>query len=343
MKLHEATDSIEYGITTKKTPDPIHNWFFNPDKENYSHKVIDFANARYQPTTVDIKDDQYYRAQTVLAETEAEKRGNGDEDQEVDNQDMTGGIEKGKEKKAQAQKDILMPVQEPAKKVEQVQPTQSVQATAVKEPVQQVQSVAVAQDIESAQPAQSAPVIPVKEQVQSMQSVSTESMKEALQPVLHVQAIPKPDIGQVQVPVPTQVQAQVSTQAQVPVPLQAQSQLPVAAPVQATAQAQVNIPAQIPVVEPEKREGLKNFITQEPVAVQAEVPAQVQQTNFEAGSNRDEFKNFISQEPKVIANRPAKFNFDVLKRNRLKDFLSKNPALSKRPDNGVKNKKEALA
>ncbi len=68
MKLHEATDEIEYGITTKKTPDPLHNWFFNPEKENYSHKVIDFANARYQPTTVDIKNDPYYRAQTAREE-----------------------------------------------------------------------------------------------------------------------------------------------------------------------------------------------------------------------------------------------------------------------------------
>jgi hypothetical protein len=64
MKLHEATDSIEDGIRTKRSPDPIYNWFFNPEKENYSHKVVDFANARYQPTTVDIKNDPYYRSQT---------------------------------------------------------------------------------------------------------------------------------------------------------------------------------------------------------------------------------------------------------------------------------------
>ncbi len=62
MKLHQATEDIEEAIETKRTQDPIHNWFFNPEKENYSHKVIDFANARYQPTTVDIKNDPYYRA-----------------------------------------------------------------------------------------------------------------------------------------------------------------------------------------------------------------------------------------------------------------------------------------
>jgi general secretion pathway protein D len=62
MKLHQATDDIEDTVETKHLMDPIHNWFFNPEKENYSHKVIDFANARYQPTTVDIRNDPYYRA-----------------------------------------------------------------------------------------------------------------------------------------------------------------------------------------------------------------------------------------------------------------------------------------
>ncbi len=62
IKLHQATNNIEDAVETKKTRDPIHNWFFNPEGEDYSHKVVDFANARYQPTTVDIKNDPYYRA-----------------------------------------------------------------------------------------------------------------------------------------------------------------------------------------------------------------------------------------------------------------------------------------
>ncbi len=62
MKLHRATEDIESGIKTIKTSDPIFNWFFDPQKENYSHKVVDFANARYQPTTVDLKHDPYYRS-----------------------------------------------------------------------------------------------------------------------------------------------------------------------------------------------------------------------------------------------------------------------------------------
>jgi general secretion pathway protein D len=76
MKLHQATENIEEAIQTKTTLDPIHNWFFNPKvspgnkPENYSHKVIDFANARYQPTTVDIKHDPYYRALSSKEEEE---------------------------------------------------------------------------------------------------------------------------------------------------------------------------------------------------------------------------------------------------------------------------------
>lgn len=62
MKLYQAANEIEGGINTLRTPDPIFNWFFDAGKENYSHKVVDFANARYQPTTVDIKHDSYYRS-----------------------------------------------------------------------------------------------------------------------------------------------------------------------------------------------------------------------------------------------------------------------------------------
>lgn len=62
MKLHSATKDIEKSLETAIVKDPIHNWFFNPDQENYSHKVVDFSNARYQPTTVDIRYDPYYRS-----------------------------------------------------------------------------------------------------------------------------------------------------------------------------------------------------------------------------------------------------------------------------------------
>ena len=70
MKMHQATDQIESSLLTSKSKDPLFNWFFDPKKENYSHKVIDFANARYQPTTVDIKNDPYYRVHTQYKDAE---------------------------------------------------------------------------------------------------------------------------------------------------------------------------------------------------------------------------------------------------------------------------------
>lgn len=73
MKLHDATDQIEKTVITTKTKDPIFNWFFNPKSENYSHKVIDYANARYQPTSVDIQNDPYYRTQTNRESMQREK------------------------------------------------------------------------------------------------------------------------------------------------------------------------------------------------------------------------------------------------------------------------------
>lgn len=60
MKLHEATDNIDAAIETGRSKDPIQNWFFNASGENYTHKVTDFAQARYQPTTVELKTDPYY-------------------------------------------------------------------------------------------------------------------------------------------------------------------------------------------------------------------------------------------------------------------------------------------
>ena len=69
MKLYQAKNDIDDAIEVDKTKDPIHNWFFNPDGETYSHKIIDFANARYQPTSTDIKNDPYY-----VSTTEREKK-----------------------------------------------------------------------------------------------------------------------------------------------------------------------------------------------------------------------------------------------------------------------------
>ncbi len=64
MKLYQAKNDIDDAIEVEKTKDPVHNWFFNPEGETYSHKIIDFANARYQPTSTDIKEDPYYVSTT---------------------------------------------------------------------------------------------------------------------------------------------------------------------------------------------------------------------------------------------------------------------------------------
>jgi general secretion pathway protein D len=64
MKLHQAKKDIDASAEMRKSKDPVHNWFFNPEQKEYSRKILDFANARYQPTTVDIKNDPYYRVHT---------------------------------------------------------------------------------------------------------------------------------------------------------------------------------------------------------------------------------------------------------------------------------------
>jgi general secretion pathway protein D len=78
MKLQRAKSDIDDAVEVKKGIDPIHNWFFNPEGETYSHKITDFANARYQPTSVDIINDPYYRATPLKEEKkkEAEKTEN---------------------------------------------------------------------------------------------------------------------------------------------------------------------------------------------------------------------------------------------------------------------------
>lgn len=77
MKLHQAKEYID-DVSEGKTRDPINNWFFNPDDKQYSQKVLDFASARYQPTTVDIKNDPYYRTHTERTDDIEEFNENND-------------------------------------------------------------------------------------------------------------------------------------------------------------------------------------------------------------------------------------------------------------------------
>ena len=74
MKLHQAKKNIDDAAESRKSKDIINNWFFNPKDKKYSQKVIDFANARFQPTTVDIKNDTYYGAGDSFMEDEDETK-----------------------------------------------------------------------------------------------------------------------------------------------------------------------------------------------------------------------------------------------------------------------------
>lgn len=60
MKLHRARKEVESSVLTGSVSDPVHNIFFNGNKEIYHHKIDDFANARFQPSSVDIKHDPFY-------------------------------------------------------------------------------------------------------------------------------------------------------------------------------------------------------------------------------------------------------------------------------------------
>lgn len=354
MKLHEATDRIEDGITTKRTPDSVHNWFFNPDKENYSHKVIDFANARYQPTTVDIKNDPYYRAQTVRAEAEAEQRGNGDEE------DIVTQVVKDQKNLESAKFETVKTVGDDAVKMvgpEAVQPVsvsndQQMPAITTQSSFTQSAFPMVGQPMETSVANLAQPVV-------SMPGDGLVFMK------------PSMNVENASV-LPVQPSVQITAQVQ-PLP---QASLPQASLIQPIdTQTQIQNISPKPVIEQTKREEFKQFISQEPLSVRAPVsvgttsgkpvsvdtasvrtvpaevvPAEVvpvektsrqaSQINSQTDLKRDEFKRLLSSEPKFGVKRSQDLNFDIQKRNRLKEFLSKNPSLTKSRVIGAKN--EAL-
>ena len=96
MKLHQAKGDIDDSSGLENTRDPIHNWFFNAKGKEYSNKIIDFANARYQPTTVDIKNDPYYRVHT---EREDDEEFNPTQDKKILEQKANVTVVKKKSKK----------------------------------------------------------------------------------------------------------------------------------------------------------------------------------------------------------------------------------------------------
>ncbi len=307
MKLHEATDSIEDGITTKRTPDPVHNWFFNPDKENYSHKVIDFANARYQPTTVDIQNDPFYRAQTVRAEVEGEKHGNG-EDEDGDIQAI--------------------------KKQKNIETSKVVESSGIKTVIPEETKSALASNVQQQSVLQSS--LP---QTTLLPSVSTLENPE----VQSVDQMPGDGLAFMEPPIKIENASALPLQQPMQESIAQGQQIPQASlmqPLEMQTQTQSVLPK--PVIEQAKREEFKNLLTQEPLPVKPTVPNQVPQANPQTEFKRDEFKRFISPEIKVNARRSQDLNFDIQKRNRLKEFLSKNPSLTKSRGPVVADKKEAL-
>ncbi|MBU4269415.1 hypothetical protein KJ644_04310 [Candidatus Dependentiae bacterium] len=64
MKLEQARKSVDEVTDSGDIKDPIDTWFFTEKGKKYSNKIVDFANGKHQPTTVDIKNDPYYRSNT---------------------------------------------------------------------------------------------------------------------------------------------------------------------------------------------------------------------------------------------------------------------------------------
>ena len=64
MKLEQARNSVDEVTDSGDIKDPIDTWFFSEKGKKYSNKIVDFANGKHQPTTVDIKNDPYYRSHT---------------------------------------------------------------------------------------------------------------------------------------------------------------------------------------------------------------------------------------------------------------------------------------
>lgn len=62
MKLHSAASSLEDAVESGRTRDPLANWFFDTKRQNYSRKIMEYADGYYQPISVDIKNDPYYRS-----------------------------------------------------------------------------------------------------------------------------------------------------------------------------------------------------------------------------------------------------------------------------------------
>ncbi|MFA6534837.1 MAG: hypothetical protein WCS92_01130, partial [Candidatus Babeliales bacterium] len=256
---------------------------------------------------VDIQNDPFYRAQTVRAEAEEEKRGNGeDEDGDIQVIKNQKNIETSKVIESSGIKTVIP------------EETKSVLASNV-----QQQSV-----LQSSLP-----------QTTLLPSVSTLENPE----VQSVDQMPGDGLAFMEPPIKIENASALPLQQPMQESIAQGQQIPQASlmqPVEMQAQTQSVLPK--PVIEQAKREEFKNLLTQEPLPVKPTGPNQVPQANPRTEFKRDEFKRFISPEIKVNARRSQDLNFDIQKRNRLKEFLSKNPSLTKSRGPVVADKKEAL-
>lgn len=107
IKLHQATENVQKCSDVANGKDVIHNWFFNRSGENYHHKVVDFANARYQPTTVDIQNDPFYGDNNFSSRTQDDDDNLLDEETSSFEESLVEEIEETREELEQ----------EPAKKI----------------------------------------------------------------------------------------------------------------------------------------------------------------------------------------------------------------------------------
>ncbi len=68
MKLDEARYWYDSVVPPAKSNDPLNDWFFDSAGTRFGKKLEDFSTGRYQPVTVDMKNDPYYRSKTITQE-----------------------------------------------------------------------------------------------------------------------------------------------------------------------------------------------------------------------------------------------------------------------------------
>ncbi|MCB9493028.1 MAG: hypothetical protein H6679_02020 [Epsilonproteobacteria bacterium] len=325
MKLHQATEDVEEAIETKDTIDPIHNWYFNPTKEQYSHKVIDFANARYQPTVVDIKNDPFYRAQVGdTARDEAydlqlqayANQQSGRVPQAIDTEfapsahqprldvepvpEPTGFASYEKEYSAKHSVAPTLPDAQPTKKVDKKKKKRKVVL-----------------------PKADAPVAPAPKPVEEKKK----------------KAEPMPEPGPVFVPRTTKIaddfEEQIAHVAQQRRPSRQEQRAQLKKLLGGSVQQSDESPdtQQEPSQDPlaNKRKALRQMLGEQSPA-QTTVQEQEESNRLGLGRGRKSLREFLSADRTKKPSRSSEPEVNTLRRNRLKEFLSKNPVLARKQD-----------